>query len=89
MSACSEEGTDGMDECIAVPAAEEYPYLASFGDDMVPRTPEWQKALIEGIERMGGTGFTYPKTAPARTSLRHAWYHRILCANLAGSVILM
>ena len=45
---------------IAVPAAEEYPYLASFGDDMVPRTPGWDKALIEGIERMGGTGFTYP-----------------------------
>ena len=45
---------------IAVPAAEEYPYLASLGDDMVPRTPGWDKALIRGIERMGGTGITFP-----------------------------
>lgn len=45
---------------IAVPAAGEYPYLASLGDDMVPRTPGWDEALIRGIERMGGTGFTYP-----------------------------
>lgn len=45
---------------IAVPAAEEYPYLASFGDDMIPKTPGWDKALIKGIERMGGTGIVYP-----------------------------
>ena len=45
---------------IAVPAATEYPFLASLGDDMVPRTPGWDKALIKGIVRMGGTGFVYP-----------------------------
>jgi len=45
---------------IAVPEAANYPYLASFGDDMIPRTKGWDKALITGIERMGGTGFTYP-----------------------------
>lgn len=45
---------------IAVPAAEEYPYLASLGDDHVPGTPGWDRALIKGIERMGGTGFAYP-----------------------------
>ena len=45
---------------IAVPAAGEYPFLASLGDDMVPRTPGWDRALIRGIERMGGTGFAYP-----------------------------
>ena len=54
------KGLTGWTNEIAVPAAEEYPYLASLGDDMVPRTPGWDEALIRGIERMGGTGFTYP-----------------------------
>jgi hypothetical protein len=45
---------------IAVPMAENYPYLASLGDDHVPSTPGWDRALIRAIERMGGTGFSYP-----------------------------
>ena len=45
---------------IAVAQQDRYPFLASLGDDHVPRTPGWDKALIGGIERMGGTGFTYP-----------------------------
>ena len=45
---------------VAVRRAGEYPYLASLGDDMVPRTPGWDRALIRGIERMGGTGIVYP-----------------------------
>lgn len=45
---------------IAVPAAENYPYLASIGDDHVPVTPGWDRALVKAIERMGGTGFSYP-----------------------------
>ena len=45
---------------IAVPATEEYTYLASLGDDHVTSTPGWDKALIRAIERMGGTGFSYP-----------------------------
>ena len=51
--------TDWTNE-IAVPAAEEYPYLASLGDDHVPYTPGWDKALIRAIGQMGGTGFSYP-----------------------------
>jgi len=39
---------------------KDYPYLASLGDDMVPETPGWDRALIRGIIRMGGVGFTYP-----------------------------
>lgn len=45
---------------IAVPAAGEYPFLASLGDDHVPYTPGWDKALIRAIAEMGGTGFAYP-----------------------------
>ena len=45
---------------IAVRRAGEYRFLASFGDDMVPRTPGWDKALARAITDMGGTGFSYP-----------------------------
>ena len=45
---------------IAVRKAGEYAYLASFGDDHVPRTPGWDAALIRAIESMGGTGMAYP-----------------------------
>ena len=45
---------------IAALQAERYPFLASFGDDHVPYTPGWDRALIRGIVDQGGTGFTYP-----------------------------
>jgi hypothetical protein len=45
---------------IAVRRAAEYPFLASIGDDHVPRTPGWDKALTRAITDMGGTGFAYP-----------------------------
>jgi hypothetical protein len=54
------KGLCGTTNDVAVRRAGEYPFLASLGDDMVPRTPGWDRALIRGIERMGGTGFTYP-----------------------------
>ena len=45
---------------IAVRRAGEYPFLASLGDDMAPRTPGWDRALTRAITDMGGTGFAYP-----------------------------
>ncbi len=55
------KGLTGWTNEIAVPAAEDYPYLASLGDDHVPYTPGWDKALIRAIEQMPGkTGFSYP-----------------------------
>jgi hypothetical protein len=45
---------------IAVRRAGEYPFLASLGDDHVPRTPGWDRALVDAIIQMGGTGFSYP-----------------------------
>jgi hypothetical protein len=45
---------------VAVRRAAGYPFLASFGDDHVPRTPGWDRALVAAIRRMGGTGFSYP-----------------------------
>lgn len=54
------KGLCGTTNDVAVRRAGEYPFLASLGDDMVPRTPGWDLALVRGIERMGGTGITYP-----------------------------
>lgn len=45
---------------ITVSRKGEYRYLASLGDDHVPRTKGWDAALIRAIEDMGGTGFAYP-----------------------------
>jgi hypothetical protein len=45
---------------IAVRRAGEFPFLASFGDDMVPKTRYWDYYLTRAIGDMGGTGFAYP-----------------------------
>lgn len=45
---------------IAVKNVSEYPFLASLGDDMVPQTYGWDRALVRVITDMGGTGFAYP-----------------------------
>ena len=50
----------GWTNDIAVRWAGEYPFLASLGDDMVPRTPGWDRALTRAITDLGGTGFSYP-----------------------------
>lgn len=36
-----------------------YRAVASLGDDHVPRTEGWDKALLDAIEAMGGTGIAY------------------------------
>lgn len=45
---------------VAAKQASSYRYLASFGDDMVPRSQAWDWILVRAIEDMGGIGFTYP-----------------------------
>ena len=54
------EGLAAWTNDIAVSRAGEYPFLASLGDDHVPYTPGWDKALIRAIVSMGGTGLAYP-----------------------------
>ena len=44
---------------IALERAADYRYLASLGDDHVPRNYGWDRELIESIEEMGGTGFAH------------------------------
>lgn len=46
---------------VAVASTGKYRYLASLGDDHVPRTPGWDVKLIRVIAGFpGGTGFAYP-----------------------------
>ena len=44
---------------IALERAADYRFLASLGDDHVPRTPGWDRELCGEIEQMGGTGLAY------------------------------
>jgi hypothetical protein len=44
---------------MAAGLAGEYRFLASLGDDHVPRTEGWDALLCGSIEAMGGTGFAY------------------------------
>jgi hypothetical protein len=60
LEAGSRKGLCGTTNDVAVRRAGEYPFLASLGDDMVPRTPGWDLALCRAITDMGGTGFSYP-----------------------------
>jgi hypothetical protein len=56
----SRKGLTAWTNEIAMRRARQYPYLASFGDDHVPRTPGWDAALIRGIQDLGGAGVAYP-----------------------------
>ena len=70
---------------VAVRRAGEYPYLASFGDDHVPRTPGWDTVLIRGIERMGGTGIVYPFDGTSEDIPEAVGHeHRTSCGLWAG-----
>jgi hypothetical protein len=44
---------------IAREAAGQYRAFASLGDDHIPRTPGWDRLLLEAITAMGGTGIAY------------------------------
>lgn len=46
---------------LAKMTAGKYRYYASFGDDMIPRTPGWDLKLMGAIEDdFGGIGISYP-----------------------------
>lgn len=51
----------GWTNKLAAGRAGEYRFLASLGDDHVPRTASWDSDLCGEIEAMGGTGFAYAR----------------------------
>jgi len=48
-----------LSNAVALEAVKEYRFVASYGDDHVPRTEGWDKELCGEIDAMGGTGFAY------------------------------
>jgi hypothetical protein len=44
---------------LAVAYAGQYRAVASLGDDHLPRTPGWDRLLLDAIDRMGGEGIAY------------------------------
>jgi hypothetical protein len=49
----------GWTNAVAALYAGKTRAFASFGDDHLPRTPGWDRLLLEAISRMGGTGIAY------------------------------
>src|SRR5262245_10496799 len=44
---------------LALQAPDPPRYLVSLGDDHRPRTPGWDRRLVEAIEGLGGSGIAY------------------------------
>lgn len=68
----SRKGLSEWTNHAAARHADRYPFLASLGDDMVPRTAGWDLALVRAIKDMGGTGFSYPHDG-IREDIPEAW----------------
>lgn len=48
-------------------------YFASLGDDHVPRSPQWDRKLIDAIEEHGGSGWAYGNDFIQGVRLPTAW----------------
>jgi hypothetical protein len=49
------------------------PYMASLGDDHIPRTKGWDRRLIEAIQASGGPGIAYGDDGLQGQALPTAW----------------
>ena len=58
-------------------------YLASLGDDHRPRTPAWDRLLIDAIEERGGSGFAYGNDLAQGWRLPTAW---VVSADIVRAV---
>lgn len=64
-------------------------YLASLGDDHRPRTPGWDRVLIEAIGSLGGPpGFAYGNDLFQGANLCTAWVQSAAIANALGWMML-
>ena len=68
-------GWTNLAACNAVRATigERPRYLASLGDDHLPRTYGWDRLLIKAIEEMDGPGFAYGNDLLQGRALPTAW----------------
>jgi hypothetical protein len=58
-------------------------YLASLGDDHRPRTPNWDRRLIEAIEGIGGSGIAYGNDLMHGQNLPTSW---VVSADIVQAV---
>jgi hypothetical protein len=58
---------------MALQAPDPPRYLASLGDDHRPRTPGWDRRLVEAIETAGGSGFAYGNDLLQGANMPTAW----------------
>lgn len=58
---------------LALEAPNPPRYLASLGDDHRPRTPGWDRMLIEAIEALPGPGFAYGNDLLQGKAMPTAW----------------
>jgi len=58
---------------LALNSSDPPRYLASLGDDHHPRTPGWDRLLVEAIEEHGGPGIAYGNDLFQGANLPTAW----------------
>lgn len=63
-------------------------YLASLGDDHLPRTPDWDLRLIKAIEAMDGPGWAYGNDLLQGERLPTAWVQHRATVELLGWMML-
>jgi hypothetical protein len=62
-----------LDQRYARHAALHAPYLASLGDDHLPRTRGWDRLLVSAIRGLAGPGFAYGNDLYQGRTLPTAW----------------
>lgn len=50
----------GIFNKVALAHADDFDAIMTVGDDHLFTTPEWDKALMDALEDLGGTGWVYP-----------------------------
>lgn len=63
-------------------------WLASLGDDHLPRTPNWDLRLIDAIRRMNGPGWAYGNDLLQGRGLPTAWVQHASTVDLLGWMML-
>lgn len=59
----------GWTNYLAAASAGRYRALASLGDDHLPRTPGWDRLLLEALDKLGGEGIAYGNDLHQREAL--------------------
>lgn len=72
----------------ALGSVHKYRYLASLGDDHVPKTGNWDRMLIDQIEALDGPGWAYGDDGFQGPNLPTAWVQSSALADALGWMML-